>query len=605
MLEKKEKMLLMALATGRLFTNFLDISALAGLALMGLIISEYLSPESQSTVVQVPLFGALGISQDNLIWITVSVAFLFLLKGLLAIFFSFLQASTISWLETKVTRKASELFFRPSQRGFGKKASLSEFQNNVLASSSALGGYVNAYLNLAVESTLFLLIFGAFLLTNVYAALGLASIFLAVLITLNRALASRIRLESKTNIDSSARLLTLISDFFSVRKEAYLSKTDALWISAILREKRSASLSAGKVGALQTVPRHVLEASIVFAAIVFGIVLLIVSDISSQAVTVTVFVGGSLRLMAAVLPIQGALQAMSSCKVQSKPVLDYLGQEKQLQSAPMPFDDNLPTLSSKVRAIAIENISFSYPESSKKALSEVTLRFESRGFVAITGPSGSGKSTLMDILGGFLAPSSGGVFVELEDGGKLALLAGRGEKHGLRVSIVPQSPKLITGTLAENVTLDLVQGAELDKVMSALEWAGLGAKAREIGLMASLAPGVSDFSGGEIQRLGIARSLYQDPDILLLDEVTSSLDGKTERQILKEVQKLATNRLVITVAHRNSVLEAADSVVLIVDGSLRRHGKLEDVADELLPLSKARGDLDNGKRGNGSELSES
>ena len=183
-------------------------------------------------------------------------------------------------------------------------------------------------------------------------------------------------------------------------------------------------------------------------------------------------------------------------------------------------------------------------------------RFPARGLVAIAGASGSGKTTLLRTMLGFVAARSGSVTLDGRE-----VTSWDEEELRRAVAYVPQAHEVLSGRLRDVVAL----GRDLrdDELSDALTRAGLGREleALQHGLATELGEDGTGMSGGQLQRLAIARALVGDPRVLLLDEPTSNLDDATERQIVELLCDLATERLVIAVAHRPALLAAAVDVI--------------------------------------------
>jgi thiol reductant ABC exporter CydD subunit len=233
-------------------------------------------------------------------------------------------------------------------------------------------------------------------------------------------------------------------------------------------------------------------------------------------------------------------------------------------------------------ALVVDGVRFTYPGRDQPAVDGATFVAHPGELVAITGPSGCGKSTLLAILLGFLRPDDGSVLV-----GGVDLTTLDPDAWRKRVAWVPQRPHLFAGTIADNVLLgrpgsrldavgpdpvgldavglDKVHSDEVhyDEVHRALEAAGLSdlVAALPEGLGTILGERGTGLSAGERQRVALARAFLRDAPLLLLDEPTANLDGRTEAEVLQAVGRLAGGRTVVMVAHRPALLALADRVV--------------------------------------------
>jgi ABC-type multidrug transport system fused ATPase/permease subunit len=209
--------------------------------------------------------------------------------------------------------------------------------------------------------------------------------------------------------------------------------------------------------------------------------------------------------------------------------------------------------------VELRGVGVRYPGDTEPALSGIDLEIPNRGLVTVTGPSGSGKSTLLDVILGLLPPQSGELLI---DGEPVADLAG----WRRRLGYVSQQTVLVPGTVWQNLAWSLQPGESLteEAAWAALATARLDEVVRGLpgGLRAPLQE-LAELSGGEQQRLAIARALVRDPELLILDEATSALDRATEAQVLASL--LDGNRAVLMVTHR-ALAENPGTVLRLENG---------------------------------------
>lgn len=212
----------------------------------------------------------------------------------------------------------------------------------------------------------------------------------------------------------------------------------------------------------------------------------------------------------------------------------------------------------------VRNISFRYTENAQSVIEDFSLTIKQGERIGIRGASGAGKSTLMNLLLGLYAPDKGEILL---DGIKLDQTTRR--KWQNSVGYVPQSVFLLDSTLLENIALG-VPSEEIDRerVMEVLKMASLAEFVERLpdGLDSSIGEAGCRVSGGERQRIGIARALYKRPDILFFDEATSSLDRTTEQSINSSIEELSRNNrniTIVAIAHRETSLEYCDRIINI------------------------------------------
>lgn len=214
-----------------------------------------------------------------------------------------------------------------------------------------------------------------------------------------------------------------------------------------------------------------------------------------------------------------------------------------------------------VASLSVENVSFSYAGGSGWVLKDVSLSIQRGDRVGIVGPSGCGKSTLVKILLGLLPPSSGHVLLN-----GVSLVRLRQEDLRARTAFVPQKVGTLSATVDENVRF-LRNAISDGEIRSALVMADLlsDAEALESGVRTTLSSSRDTLSGGQTQRMGIARALAGGPDVLVLDEPTSSVDRASERAIVDSLRTLPSSTTLVMVSHRLELLRDC-SVLVVMDG---------------------------------------
>jgi ATP-binding cassette subfamily B protein/ATP-binding cassette subfamily C protein len=195
-------------------------------------------------------------------------------------------------------------------------------------------------------------------------------------------------------------------------------------------------------------------------------------------------------------------------------------------------------------------------------IKDISLEITRGEKIAFVGESGSGKTTLVDLLIGIYRPVQGQLYIDdvLIDHSNI-----RSWRN--KIGYIPQSIYLFDGTVAENVVFgsdfdetNVIQALKKAKIMDFLE--------TKDGINTRVGEGGIQLSGGQKQRIGIARALYNDPDVLVLDEATSSLDDETEAQIMDEIYDVSGHKTLIIIAHRLSTVERCDRRIVLNNGTV-------------------------------------
>ncbi|MFT4102596.1 MAG: lipid A export permease/ATP-binding protein MsbA [Burkholderiaceae bacterium] len=240
-------------------------------------------------------------------------------------------------------------------------------------------------------------------------------------------------------------------------------------------------------------------------------------------------------------------------------------------------DAGTRTLTRAQGAVRFENVSFRYPGAEQDALSNLSLDIRPGEVVALVGGSGGGKTTLVNLLPRFVAPTSGRILLDDIPIEELTLASLRDQ-----LALVSQDIVLFNDTVRANVAFGVDRVPADDEIWRALRLAALDEVVRALpeGLDAPVGERGNRFSGGQRQRLAIARALLKDAPVLLLDEATSALDTETEREVQTALEHSMTGRTTLVIAHRLSTIERADRIVVIEAGRIVEQGR----HDELMAL---------------------
>lgn len=233
--------------------------------------------------------------------------------------------------------------------------------------------------------------------------------------------------------------------------------------------------------------------------------------------------------------------------------------------------------------IEFRNVDFRYPDAPELALSNINLRIEAGEHVALVGPIGSGKSTIARLMIGLYPPTSGLVLIDGVDIRQLTPSALRA-----RVGALFQESTLLTGTLRENILLgrddvddaEMIRAAKLSRAHNFISKFPNGYDLR-------LADRGDGLSGGQKQSIGLARALVGRPPVIILDEPTSAVDADTERGIMENLREEFSDRTLIIVTHRPSLLRLVDRIVMLSEGRIVMDGTPDSIRDRVADIRSA------------------
>ena len=223
--------------------------------------------------------------------------------------------------------------------------------------------------------------------------------------------------------------------------------------------------------------------------------------------------------------------------------------------------------------LQLKDVSFSYENS--HILSNIEASIKKNETIAIVGESGSGKTTLLNIVTGLLSPTKGKLLIDDED-----LEEFNRETFQLRLGYITQEPVIFSDTIFNNVSFwDEPTEKNKARFIEALKQASIYDLVMSQPLQGDALLGSNgiNISGGQKQRLSIARELYKEVDFLFMDEATSALDSETERDIQENIEKLKGRYTIIIIAHRLSTIKNADRIILLNKGKIEQVGSFEEL----------------------------
>ena len=269
--------------------------------------------------------------------------------------------------------------------------------------------------------------------------------------------------------------------------------------------------------------------------------------------------------------VSGAFMSLAGIALtvaQIKPIVDMA---KPIMEAVPEISENKQVVTNLSGGIELHNVSFTYTETQPNVLENFSLKIKAGQYVAIVGKTGCGKSTLMRLMLGFETPQRGSVHYDDRDIATLDLKSLR-----RNIGTVMQNSKLFSGDIYSNIVIS-APWLTMDEAWEAAEMAGIAEDIRRMpmGMHTIISEGSGGISGGQRQRLAIARAIAPKPKILMFDEATSALDNITQKQVSDSLEKLRCTRIVI--AHRLSTIRACDRIIVLEQGKIIEDGTYDEL----------------------------
>lgn len=375
---------------------------------------------------------------------------------------------------------------------------------------------------------------------------------------------------SQLNIKSNEKTVEV---FASYRESVVRNRRD-YYAREIGQLRYSLANTSAEIGFLPYVSKYVIETTVIVGAVLIGAAQFLLQDATHAIATLAIFLAAGTRIAPAVLRLQqGTIYIKNGLGLSTTTfdLIESLGDSEMIENVDDTVDIKHEGFESTIH---IYNVSLTYPDKPTPAISNVSLTIPSGSSIAFVGPSGAGKTTIIDILLGVLNPDSGSVLIS-----GLPPLSAVAKWPGA-VSYVPQDVVIAAGTIRENVALGYPIEEALDElVMGALKVAHLEEFVMSLpeGIETQVGERGAKISGGQRQRLGIARAMFTRPHLLVLDEATSSLDGETEASISEAIHSLRGSTTVVLIAHRLSTVRNVDTVVYLSNGKVLASGTFDEV----------------------------
>jgi ABC-type multidrug transport system fused ATPase/permease subunit len=451
-------------------------------------------------------------------------------------------------------------------------------QETLFALTAGVGsitiGVLATFISLISDTSLLLVMaIGLFVIDPLLSATTF-TLFASIAFLLYRLMQSRVKTlgeeNRQTNVDSNSLILEVLASYREL-----VVKNRRFHYSKVIGEQRHklASVTA-EMGFMPNISKYVFEVAIVVGSLLISAIQFVTNDVARAVATLSIFFAASMRIAPAILRVQQSsltIRGNTGMAGSTLDLIDTLGvleiEWKEDKSIDFIHEGFNPS-------IQLRNVTLSYPGKDHKAVNNVSLTIKPGDIVALVGPSGAGKTSIIDLMLGIIEPDEGSVLINgLKPLDAISTWPGA-------IGYMPQDVMIANGTIRENVMLGYTPDKKHEeKVLSALKVAQLMDFVNELpdGLEQQMGDRGTRISGGQRQRLGIARAVFNTPRLLVLDEATSALDGITESQISDAIQKLGDEVTVVMIAHRLSTVLAANKVIYMNKGEVIAQGTFAEV----------------------------
>lgn len=557
----------------RSFVALFDLIGILAIGFLATSIALFVSQGSDpNRIIEFAGITLPAITAQTLPIVALAILLLFIGKALTSIVLTRKLALFLAGIEARAAKLAAAAAFSGGLSN-ARKYTREEIYFAVQSGSpAAFNTVLNATGTILAEGILFVLVIGSFFLVDPASAVGAVVYFSMVALVIQFFIGRMMQRASRKSTEGAVEANAALGDLSEVLREASILGKKEFFFERIYRARLKTASSYASQFVLSGMPRYIVETALIIAITLFVLAQSASGDIVQAAGSVGVFLAGGLRLTASLLPMQSALLSIKQSIPPAERALELL-ESVNTKSKTAP-ETKQAVASNKPVEVNLRNVFFNYPGSETLALSDINIQIKPGQQAAFIGPSGAGKSTIADIVLGLLNPTRG--VVEVAGVSSQELI----DASPGRLAYVPQKPGMVSGTIESNIALGVPQ-SEVDesRMIKAIRDSHLESVVQALpeGIHSDIGKRKDELSGGQLQRIGLARALYFAPGLLVMDEATSALDAESENEINKALDEMRGKVTVVMIAHRLNTVQRSDIVFLIEEGRITASGTFPEL----------------------------
>jgi len=431
----------------------------------------------------------------------------------------------------------------------------SELVKNVVEEvKRVVGGVILESLLMISKFFILLFTFSLLIFVDIFNSFAIFLIFGGVYFFIFKALRKKIALIGNKIIEANSKAFKFSFEAIGGFKNVRLSQAEDFFIDRFSESTYAQARFNAIHATIGILPKYIME-FLSFGIIIIIIILMYSSGRETSYILpiISIFVMAGYRLLPAIQQIYVSLSNIRFNLPMFNIIFNELTEESHYENLSHSYENI--SLDEKIE---FRDISFSYPNSNSKIFDSLTVEFPANKIIGIVGETGSGKTTLIDLISGLLPIQSGEFLVDEKKIRNSNLKSWR-----KKIGYVPQSIYLSDDTVLKNIAFGCPEKEINERlIQDAVKMAGLEkfTKNSALGLNTKVGDRGANLSGGQIQRIGIARALYKNPEIIIFDESTSALDQKTEEIIIRTIKKLSRFKTIFLIAHKESMINICDCV---------------------------------------------
>ncbi|MBQ7955111.1 MAG: ABC transporter ATP-binding protein [Lachnospiraceae bacterium] len=563
LLDKKQKRTMKWLVVMMILGAALETASLGALIPVIQAIMQENAMESNALLAW--LYKGLGCTSENqfVTILLVTVIVLFVVKN---IYLYWQQKFTLKFVygnQFDTSEKMMKSYLRKNYE-FYLNADTAVVQRNITSDVNNMYGLILALLTLVSEGIVFVCLAAMCFFNDAVLTVLIAGVLCVLLLVIEKVLKPVMRKAGEDNQNFYSGLFKWISQTVQGIKEVKIAGKEKYFVDEYVKCGHGYVNAVQKYSLYNNIPRLLIEAVCIGCLLGYIIFMMLVMGAKPQDMSdsLTALAAVALRLLPCVNRINNQINNISYFEPFLMGVSDTLQQDIGKENTDMSFAKEEEKLEVK-ETIRLEGITYAYPGTEKLIFNQANMEIPVGKAVGIVGTSGAGKTTVVDILLGLLKTKEGKVYADGVD------VDTRYRGWLRNIGYIPQMIFMLDDTIRKNVAFGVPED-EIDekRVWEVLKEAQLDEFIRTLpeGLDTGIGERGIRLSGGQRQRIGIARALYNDPEVLILDEATSALDNDTEAAIMESINHFHGKKTLIIIAHRLQTIEKCDMVYRVEDG---------------------------------------
>lgn len=550
---------------------------------IGMIPAFVIAVAEPDAILQMPVVGdwlkTIGITtaRELVIYGALLLILIYIMKNSYLIYFHYIKQKFVSnrgvYLQDRIFRA-----YMTSPYTFYLSRNSAELLRNVTAEvGKIINGTLMPFMEITLQATMFVFIMGTLLymeplITVVTMVLlgGGGYVFL-------RFTQKKTRQYGKDDREARKRMNKTVLQGLGGFKDARVLNREKMFLMEYTRNAEISKHANVYQSVIKKLPRPIIETLMVIGILAITLIMVLEGRSFSTIIPIlTLFGAAAVKLMPVLNNSIGQITTIRYSAYSVYAVYDDLklleGTFSQFRQKVLASTEKLPL----EEQIELKSVTYNYPESEEHAVRDISLTIPRGNAIAFVGPSGAGKTTLVDIILGLLVPQKGTIEVD----GKDIYDDIRGWMKN--IGYIPQSIYLLDDSIRRNIAFGIPEGeVDEEKLRNAIRAAQLDELIERLPKREHTIVGERGvrLSGGQQQRIGIARALYDNPQVLIMDEATSALDNITEKYVIEAIEKLRGDRTIIMIAHRLTTVRNCDTIYMLDESRLVGQGTYDELLE--------------------------